>query len=102
MADKSTTKKNGAPRKAAAPAISSVDFVKAWEGAASLADAKKALGPGASSRATRLRNAGVPLKEFAGAGRKTDVAALAALIGKAPLPAKPKKAKEMKETTPAQ
>lgn len=95
MADtkKPATKKNGAPRKAPEPSVPAVEFVQKWEAATSLADAKAKLGDGASSRAARMRAAGIPLKEFAGGGRKLDVNALAALIGRPPLAPKPKKEK---------
>lgn len=71
---------NGEGRKPTGPSIPAVDFVKAWQAAGSLEEARKTLGDGASSRAARMRKAGVKLKEFAGGGRKLDVAALNALI----------------------
>lgn len=94
MAEKKSTKKNGEARKAPAPSIPAEEFVTKWEAAANLAEAKKVLGDGASSRAARMRAAGVPLKEMAGGGRKMNVTALAALIGRPALPPKPKKVKE--------
>lgn len=73
-------KKSTKPRKTPAPSVPAVEFVKAWQGAANLTEAKAKLGDGASSRAARMRKAGINLKEFEGGGRKLDVAALNALI----------------------
>jgi hypothetical protein len=79
MAEKKA-KKSGEPRKTPEPSVPATEFVQKWQGAKSLADAKTLLGDGASSRAARMRKAGVKLKEFAGGGRKLDVAGLNALI----------------------
>lgn len=68
------------PNKPAAPVVPAATFVKTWQGATSLAEARATLGAGASSRAARMRKAGVKLKEFSGGGRALDIAALNALI----------------------
>ena len=73
--DKSST--NGAPR---APSISPEDFVTKWQGCSTNAEAKAALGPGASSRAKRMRDAGVKLKALAGSHKRINAGALNALI----------------------
>lgn len=77
MAEKKSSKPRATP---AAPSVPATEFVQKWQAAKSLAEAKAALGDGASSRAARMRKAGVNLKEFAGGGRKLDVAALNKLI----------------------
>lgn len=79
MADKAK-KKNGEPRKAPAPSAPAEEFVVAWQSATSLTEAKEKLGGGASSRAARLRKAGVKLKKLSSGRGKLDVAALNDLI----------------------
>lgn len=73
-------KKAKSERKAPSPSVPAVEFVQKWQAAKSLAEAKAALGDGASSRAARMRKAGVNLKQFEGGGRKLDVEALNKLI----------------------
>lgn len=79
-------KKKAAPRKPRDPnapprvVISNEEFVVKWQAAATLADARAALGNSASGRAGRLRKKGVKLKEFSGGRSAVDVGALNALI----------------------
>lgn len=79
MAEKAK-KKNGEPRKAPAPSVPAEEFVVAWQAAATLSEAKEKLGDGASSRAARLRKAGVKLKKLSSGRGKLDVDALNDLI----------------------
>lgn len=80
-------KKKPAPRKPRDPnapkpvTVDAVTFVKAWQAATTLDEAKKVLGNAAGSRAQRMRKQGVNLKTFGGGRSKLDVAALNALIG---------------------
>lgn len=74
---KKTPKDPSAPRKPSRPAMTNEDFVRAWQGCTSTADAKK-LGL-SSSRAKKLREAGVKLKALTGGRAPLDVAALNAL-----------------------
>lgn len=62
------------------PTISPEDFVTGWQKCSSLAEAREKLGAGASSRAGRMRKAGVKLQEFAPGRKAIDVKALNALI----------------------
>lgn len=71
------TKKPSAPR---GPTVSPEDFVVGWQKATSLAEAREKLGSGASSRAQRMRKAGVKLQQFAPGRMPLDVAALNKLI----------------------
>lgn len=91
MADKK--KGNGKPRE---PSVPVEEFVTIWEKCNSLEEAKAELGNGASARAQRIRDAGVPLKKMPGGRTKMDIVALSALIGKSPTTPKPKKPKAEK------
>lgn len=70
-------KNDGAER---TPTVSAEEFVVAWQAAENLAAAKETLGAGASSRAQRMRKAGVKLKKFPSSRAPIDVKALNALI----------------------
>lgn len=72
-------KKPAAPR---GPTITPEAFVVGWQKCESLAEAREKLGNGASSRAGRMRKAGVKLKEFAPGRQPIDAKALNALIAK--------------------
>jgi hypothetical protein len=77
---KKAEKKDGTPRAPRSPSVAPEVFVAEWQKCESLADAREKLGNGASSRAQRLRKAGVKLRAFAPGRHPIDVKALNALI----------------------
>lgn len=56
------------------------EFVRAWQRCATSREARDAIGPYATSRAKRMRDAGVKLKEFPREGARIDVAALNEIV----------------------
>ena len=74
------TKKAPAEKAPRGPTISPEEFVVGWQKCETLAEAREKLGSGASSRAGRMRKAGVKLKVFAPGRSPIDAKALNALI----------------------
>lgn len=55
--------------------VSRADFIRAWEGSESIAEVSEKTGlakPSCQTKASKLRGDGIPLKQFARAGRKQE------------------------------